>query len=418
MNSNVCHQNSVNMQDRTCHPSEVFGATLLVAGSCIGAGMLALPVVTGLAGFMPAVVVFLVGWLFMTTTGLLLLEVNLWLGSEVSIVSMAGRTLGVTGKVLAWILFCFLFYLILVAYTAGCGSLLGDFFMRVFHVELPKWIGSLICTVLFGALVYTGTRPVDLVNRLFMLGLIASYLLLLALGAGHVQGSFLIHRGWEHVLGPLPIVVIAFGFHNMVPSLTRYLKRNHAMLQVAIIVGSAITLFVYLLWEWLILGIIPARGAGSFEETLQSGDLATHALRQVVGLEWVTAVAQWFAFFAIVTSFLAQALSLVHFLADGIGVPLTRRWRGVLTVLAVGPPFVAAVLDPSIFIVALEMAGAYSAVILFGILPALMVWVGRYRRNQIVHRLVPGGRGVLTLVIAFAACVVALQLLHQIGVLT
>jgi tyrosine-specific transport protein len=405
------------MNDVTCHPSEVFGATLLIAGSCIGAGMLALPVVTGLAGFVPAVVVFLIGWVFMTVTGLLLLEINLWLGGQISIVSMAGRTLGTTGKVLAWGLFCFLFYLILIAYTAACGSLVADFFQRVFNVPLPHWVGSLLCTVAFGLLVYAGTRPVDLVNRLFMLGLIVSYVLLLALGAEHVRGSLLTHIAWLYAIPPIPIVVIAFGFHNMVPSLTHYLKRNHLMLQLAIIAGTTITLFVYLAWEWLILGIVPATGEGSFEQSVEQGDMATHALLQAVGISWVTAVAQWFAFFAIVTSFLAQALSLVHFLADGFRVPLNRLWSAFLTLIAVGPPFIAAVLDPTIFIRALEMAGAYSAVILFGVLPATMVWVGRYRQHGIRHQLIPGGRPVLALVIIFSLTVMTLQILHQAEVL-
>lgn len=405
------------MNSNACHPSEVFGATLLVAGSCIGAGMLALPMVTGLAGFLPAVAVFLLGWLFMTTTGLLLLEVNLWLGTQVSIVSMAGQTLGTVGKVLAWVFFCFLFYLILVAYTAACGSLVGDFFERAFHFPIPHWLGSLFCSVLLGLLVYAGTRPVDLVNRLFMLGLIVSYVLLLVLGAGHVNNALLTHVAWSYALVPVPIIVIAFGFHNMIPSLTRYLKRNHTMLQLAIITGSTVTLLVYLAWEWLILGIIPATGAGSFEQTIEQGDMATYALRQAVGKGWVVDVAQWFAFFAIVTSFLGQGLSLVHFLADGFRIALNRRWSALLTVLAVGPPFVASVLDPTIFIRALEMAGAYSAVILFGILPALMVWVGRYRRRTIKHRLVPGGRPILLLVMFTAAGIVTLQVLHQAGIL-
>ncbi|MES2272690.1 MAG: aromatic amino acid transport family protein, partial [Chlamydiota bacterium] len=55
--------------------SPVFGGTLLVAGTSIGAGMLALPVVTASGGFLPALFVYFLCWLFMTCTGLLLLEI-------------------------------------------------------------------------------------------------------------------------------------------------------------------------------------------------------------------------------------------------------------------------------------------------------------------------------------------------------
>ena len=52
------------------------GGILLVAGCCIGAGMLGLPVLSAQAGFAPSILMFFVCWLFMARTGLLLLEVN------------------------------------------------------------------------------------------------------------------------------------------------------------------------------------------------------------------------------------------------------------------------------------------------------------------------------------------------------
>ncbi len=72
----------------------VFGSALLIAGCCIGAAMLGLPVLTALAGFQPSVVMFVIAWLFMTTTGLLLTEVNIAFGDKAGIVTMAERTLG------------------------------------------------------------------------------------------------------------------------------------------------------------------------------------------------------------------------------------------------------------------------------------------------------------------------------------
>ena len=72
----------------------VFGGALLVAGTSIGGGMLALPVLTSLGGFIPSLFIYLCCWLFMTCTGLLFLEVSLWMHAEANIVSMADRTLG------------------------------------------------------------------------------------------------------------------------------------------------------------------------------------------------------------------------------------------------------------------------------------------------------------------------------------
>ena len=63
----------------------VFGGMLLIAGSCIGAGMLALPIITGLGGFFSSIITIIITWAFMTYSGLLLLEVNGWFTKRINI---------------------------------------------------------------------------------------------------------------------------------------------------------------------------------------------------------------------------------------------------------------------------------------------------------------------------------------------
>ena len=84
--------------------------------------MLGLPIVTGIAGFFPSLVMFLVAWLFMTTTALLLLEALSWFNKPVNLLSIVEYTLGRVGKVVCWILYLFLFYALLVAYMSTSGN--------------------------------------------------------------------------------------------------------------------------------------------------------------------------------------------------------------------------------------------------------------------------------------------------------
>ncbi|MFI5344566.1 MAG: aromatic amino acid transport family protein, partial [Chlamydiales bacterium] len=134
----------------------LLGAILLIAGCCIGAGMLGLPVLSGMAGFKPSLLMFFICWLFMAATGILLLEVNLWYKEEIHIVSMAERTLGKFGKITSWLVFLFLFYSLMVAYIAASGSLVADFITDNFSLSMPHAIGSLIFSLLFGCLLYLG----------------------------------------------------------------------------------------------------------------------------------------------------------------------------------------------------------------------------------------------------------------------
>ena len=165
----------------------VLGGILLIAGSCIGAGMLALPVITGIGGFVPSVFMFVFAWIFMTSTGLLLLEANLALGHNLSLISIAERTLGKGGKILCWVLFIFLFYSLSIAYIAASGSILQSIIADLFVLEFPVWAGSFLFTGIFAVVLYVGTRPVDYVNRLLMFGLVATYFILVVLEIGRAH---------------------------------------------------------------------------------------------------------------------------------------------------------------------------------------------------------------------------------------
>src|SRR5690606_20967090 len=156
-------------------PSRLFGGMLLVAGCCIGAGMLALPVLTGLAGFFPSTVALFAAWAFMIFTAFLLIEINGWFTGKVNLLSMVGASLGRRGQQICWVSYLFLFCTLLVAYTAASGSILSSAAKSAFGVDVSSTVSSFAFALFFGFLVYLGTRSVDLVNRWFMLGLIFAY---------------------------------------------------------------------------------------------------------------------------------------------------------------------------------------------------------------------------------------------------
>jgi len=375
----------------------LFGAILLIAGSCIGAGMLALPAVTGLAGFLPSAVVFILCWLFMMTTGLVLLEVNLWLGGGISIISMAHRTLGRWGGGVAWATFLFLFYCLLIAYAAASGLLVSGFFAGLTGWAPPSWFGNLLFSSIIGWMIYLGTGAVDQLNRFLMIGLGVTYLALITVGLPHVDSELLERHHFKPILYAVPVILVSFGFHNMIPSLTTYLRCHRRQLRWAVVIGSSLPLFAYLLFEWIMLGIVPADQLSSGEEVLP----------KITGQPWVAIAAEYFAFFAILTSFLAQGLSLRDFLADGFSITLPGRGQRLwLVLLVVAPPFLFGASFPGVFDTALGIAGGIGAMILFGILPCLMVWVGRYREREITYRVVGGGKAMLVLLIAIASLIV------------
>ncbi len=396
------------------HKGNVFGGMLLLVGSCIGAGMLALPIMTGLSGFWPSLIAFFGAWGFMTLTGLLLVETNGWFTNRVNLITMVGRTLGNKGKVLCWIFYLFLFYSLLLAYISGIGSLVSKIMDEYFHLSFPDWSGSLFFVLLFGWIVYLGTRRVDYTNRFLMIGKIGAFLGLVFLGAQHIQPKLLERSSGEYALFALPILVISFGFHNMIPSLTDYLGNDLKKVRRAILLGGLFTLAIYLLWQIVVLGIVPLEGESGILASYRDDSEAAQALIGFLGSSWVSYCATFLAFFAILTSFLAQALSLSHFLADGLKVSYKKHEEFWLIVLTLLPPLFLAILFPNIFLRALDFAGGICAVFLFGIMPVLMVWRGRYISEIKSRYHLFGGKPLLVVLFAIAVFIMFFQLSHML----
>ncbi len=388
-------------------PGSVLGGILLVAGSCIGAGMLGLPILTGLSGFFPSLTALVLAWGFMTFTGLLLVEVNGWFSKQVNLVSMSKEALGQKGRWTAWFSYLFLFYSLLVAYTAASGSIFSAILASLFGISIPAWAASIFFTVLFGVIVYLGTRPVDFFNRVLMAGLIITYLGMIGLGLFQIDPKLLTHSAPKYILLPLPVLITSFGFQNMIPTLTAYMKGDLKRVRLTIIGGSLMTLFIYLVWSILVLGVVEPV---AIYESYKNGEEATIPLRAVLGSSAISHFAQGFAFFAIITSFLAQGLTLTHFLADGFKLTPNRKNLWWLCSLALIPPLVFALYYPQIFYRALGFAGGICAMILFGLLPISMAWVGRYRRKHKSDYHVWGGKPALISAFLFSLFVIGCAL--------
>lgn len=396
-------------------PGSLIGGILLIGGSCLGAGMLALPILTGLSGFFPSMTMFFCAWAFMTITGLLMVEVNGWFQNQVNIVSMAGLTLGAVGRILSWGLYLFLFYSLLVAYISGSGSLGSTYFETYFSIKLPNWVGSFVFATLFGSIVYMGTRAVDHWNRLFMLGKIFTYVAMVVLGVEYIKPHLLLRTEPVYAVFSLPVLIISFGYHNMIPTLTAYMKGDIKRVRTVILGGSVFALVVYLIWEIVVLGIVPPEGQWGLINSWQHGRQASEAVAGVLGITWMSSFAEGLAFFALLTSFVAQTLALVHFLADGLKVKSAKHESIPLCVLALAPPLIFAFIYPQLFIKALNFAGGICAVVLFGVLPALMVWVGRYSKNIKSSYQVIGGKPLLITILLFALFILFFQVSSMAG---
>ena len=388
------------MQNSHSSPSNfsILSAMFLVAGTCIGGGMLALPIATGISGFLPSLIMMSVCWLAMTSTALLLLEISLWMPEGAHISSMTATFLGRFGQLVSWILYLFICYASIVAYTAGGGVQIAIGLREVFGITLGPNLSSLAFIIAFGSIVYFGSEVVGRVNTVLFIGMLAAYVGLMGMGVSEVNPDLLKTSNWRHSIGAIPLLLTSFSFQTMVPSLTPYLKRNRFALRAAVVGGTLITFFIYLLWQILMLGIVPVEGPSGLAEALAKGEPSTQFLREHVQGVWIYPIAESFAFFAIATSFLGVALGLYDFLADGLHIPKRGLGKVVLGLLIVVPCWIFATRFERVFLTALESSGGIGDAVLNGMIPLAMFYIGKYTMGHgSNYRLFGGKLSLLTL---------------------
>ncbi len=389
----------------------ILGGMLLVTGTTIGAGMLALPASISQNGFYGATLMLLLCWVSTTFSALLLLEANLRLPINSNIISMAKKTLGPLGAIVAWLSYLLLLYSLLSAYIAGGSDVLGGLLVAG-NIPSLHWLDELLFAGILGIIVYRGIKTVDYVNRgLMSTKFIAIVLLIISL-IPFIHVSHLTGISAVHLPMAVTVVVTSFGYAVIIPSIRTYYNSDVAKLRKIIIVGSFIPLLGYFLWVSVVLAVLPMIGHLSLVQIFQSADpntQLTQALSFYSRSEWITVVTRVFTSVCMATSFLGVSLCLSDFLADGMNVKKHGRGAFLIYVMTFVPPLLIVLFYPAIFIKSLSYAGIFCAILLI-ILPVLMVWSGRRKVEKGADYQVRGGKPAMVIVLLAAVVIIVFGL--------
>ena len=398
--------------------NKTLGSTLITSGTMIGAGMLAMPLTSAGIGFTFTVVLLVLLWILLTYSALLFVEVYQTAEHDAGIGTLAAQYFGRPGRIVATSVLMIFLYALLSAYVTGGGAILASTLPDFTTPDL-KMKGSILAfTIFFGIFVAIGTSFVDALNRFLFIAMIAALFIVLGLMIPEIKIDNLMAMPIDKALliSASPVFFTAFGFHGSIPCLNKYLEGDVKALRFSIIVGSAITLVGYILWQFSTHGVLSQT---RFLEILNQDPTLNgliEAVRVITGSTIIAAIVKIFSALALITSFLGVALGLLECIEDllkrAFNISANRLSLGFLTFL---PPLLFAFFYPEGFILALGYAGqmfAFYAVVL----PAALVWKARHQHPNLPYR-VPGGSGVLLFVSILGSIIVCIPFLIKLGVL-
>ncbi len=383
--------------------SKVIGGTLLVSGTTIGASLLGLPTTCAFMGFSLSMVMFVITWMIMLCTGIFFVDVTCDIRKKVNIITMAEHTLGRWGMLVSWFSYLLLMYALVSLYLAASAPLFQDASAYFLGITLSDSFSNFILVILFSWVIYLGTFGVDMINRVLMVGLVLSYIVLAWALPSHIEWVNLQHYSADVFFYALPVIITGFGYHIIIPTLGTYMDYDRRLMIYSVVIGSVIALLINVYWQFLVLGAMPL---SLLSQVWKEGAPITQALASIVRSPSISAGVYFFSFFAILTSFLGVGLSLADFLIDGLKIK--KGWEGRLlaVVLTFIPPLIFVNVYPGGFMLALQYGGAFIAVILIFI-PAAMVW--NLKGHPFYRSLL--GKGLIGLITVFAISVIVVNIL-------
>lgn len=379
----------------------LFGGALIIAGTTIGAGTLAIPIISAQLGFLVSSMLMIAICVLMTYTALITIEINLYFGKGINISSAAEAVLGKWGRGLSTFAFLLLFYALLSAYIAGGTSTIKEILVSYFDIRVTNILPEVLFTVILGGFVFSCTKAVDHLNRFLFAIKTVFFVVLVGLIFPALSRTNLMTKPYEigAVWAVIAVFVTSFGFHGSMPSVIDYVGLNPKRLVRVLMIGSLIPLAFYIAWECVSLGSLPLIGEYSFQKVYDSGNDVGVFINQLnlinggMTINWAT---NGFATLAITTSFLGVAIGVLDFFTQKANLPNTAKGRAIAALLTFLVPFVFAIFYPQGFVMALTYAGLALTIIAV-IMPSLIALKIRKRPGYNPPYKAPGGRFMLIL---------------------
>ncbi len=406
---------SMSEKTKTKSPSS-FGGIMIIAGTAIGAGMLALPIVTSGMWFGWALATIIIVWFAMLTSGLFILEANLHYPKGYHLGAIAKDILPPWIRWINDLSLLFVLYILTYAYITVGSPFLQDIISTIgINLSLPNTAEKITYIIIFGGLVMISTFMVDRITSIIMIAMVVTFILAIPSLLGHVKLDILLNVSqknatyYPYILGGVAALVASFGYHGNVSSLVKYYDKDYKKVRISLIGGTLITAITYLVW------IISTHGSIPREIFATEINIAQDPVSILISYAKNINLLTWFKNFAILSSFLGVTLGLFDYIADQLKLKDNFKGRFITALITYLPPLIAAILFPYGFVHAIGYAGLFATSWAL-IVPALMAYKTRKKYPNPTYQ-VKGGNIMIGFIIVFSIIVVISELLSISNIL-
>lgn len=388
-----------------------FGGALIVAGTAIGAGMLALPIVSSSMGFGYSVIAMTVMWLLSLLSAFVSIEVILHYGRNDSIPHLCGYTLGKTMEAVGAISLLVLLYSVLSAYISGLSSIISS---NISLLNIGNGYVALIITLIVGYIVFLRTSVVDYANRILFFAKNILFFLVVFTFIPHINFEYFSTKSsLQHFPEITLVFFTSFGFHGSIPAVMKYVGNDIKSLRKVFFIGSVIPLITYIIWQFVTLGVLPEDGDNSFKHVMsnnQSVGVFIKDLSAVTKKDALKLILDSFSILAMLTSVFGVVIGLIDYILEMFQHKVMHHKKLKAVILSLVIPLAFAVFYPSGFIMALNFA-AIALVILAVILPVFIALKANLDYGVERYHII-NNKFLLYLLLVFAMVIITMRIIE------
>jgi tyrosine-specific transport protein len=341
----------------------------LITGNLVGAGILGIPVIAGINGFIPSLVGMVIFGGAMFYSAIILAKESTDTKDDVfNYPSLYQKYLGASGKWVAIIANMIILYGLLTAYLTGGTTIIAKLFNYDTH---SHWV----LFALFVVMTTFTLRGISFIRRYNVFLIIAlwfSFAVIVFMGEKHVQPVRLLATNWTFLPITIPVIVTSFHFHNLIPNISKNLKWDMKAITKAMLIGMVICFIMNAIWIQVGVGVIPLFTNNGLVSCYNNNIPATVPMVMILKSPTFTIFSMLFALLAITTSYVANGLGLLGFSRDLAINDFKINNKYAHAMITFLPPLIISLIYPDVFLKAINIVGGIGIVVLFGILPSIL----------------------------------------------
>ncbi len=339
--------------------SNLFTAIATLTGMIIGAGFLGIPYVVAKSGFLAGLIWMILIAVIMMSINLMIGEICLSTKTSHQLPGYASKYLGKKTKIFIFLASIFGFYAAMVAYLLGEGESISFILTGKLSYALYTGVGFWL---LMALLTFGGIRRFKRIEPLAVLTIFLVTLLLGIINFNKIDFSNLMYSNLSYLFLPFGVILFAFLGVSSIPEMRRVLMKNENLMKKAIIIGSLIPLFIYILFTVVVLGLYGQ----------EVSEIATISLGKVITL---------LGMFTMFTAFMALSLALEDTFRFDFGLGFKKAWA--LTLFLPLLLFLAIkIFNLAGFVKVLSLGGAISG----GLLSIAILLIHEHLRDRKLER--------------------------------